>query len=62
LILYPRFEARLVDLGHDAEDVERMFDHHHYGVLDKEFTEARQCSTIFEKIYSYVDDFQAGSV
>ncbi|KAG2055235.1 hypothetical protein BDR06DRAFT_954429 [Suillus hirtellus] len=35
------FEARLVDLGHDAEDVERMFDHHHYGVLDKEFTDAR---------------------
>ncbi|KAG1799737.1 uncharacterized protein HD556DRAFT_1344524 [Suillus plorans] len=35
------FQARLVDLGHDAEDVERMFDHHHYGVLDKEFTDAR---------------------
>lgn len=35
------FQARLVDLGHDAKDVERMFDHHHYGVLDKEFTGAR---------------------
>ncbi|KAG1904264.1 uncharacterized protein F5891DRAFT_1013676 [Suillus fuscotomentosus] len=35
------FQARLVYLGHDAEDVERMFDNHHYGVLDKEFTDAR---------------------
>ncbi|KAG1776968.1 hypothetical protein EV702DRAFT_1278855 [Suillus placidus] len=35
------FQARLVDLGHDAEDVERMFDRHHYGVLDKELTDAR---------------------
>ncbi|KAG1746137.1 hypothetical protein EDB19DRAFT_1690658 [Suillus lakei] len=35
------FEARLIDLGHDAEDVRRMFNHHHYGVLDKELTDAR---------------------
>lgn len=35
------FQARLVDLGHDAKDVERMFDRHHYGVLDQELTDAR---------------------
>ncbi|KAG1878284.1 hypothetical protein F4604DRAFT_603055 [Suillus subluteus] len=35
------FQARLVDLGHDAKDVERMFERHHYGVLDKELTDAR---------------------
>ncbi|KAG1865808.1 hypothetical protein DFJ58DRAFT_152405 [Suillus subalutaceus] len=35
------FEARLVDLGHNAKDVERMFERHHYGVLDKELTDAR---------------------
>lgn len=35
------FQARLVDLGHNTEDVERMFDRHHYGVLDKELTDAR---------------------
>ncbi|KAG2342472.1 hypothetical protein BDR05DRAFT_964078 [Suillus weaverae] len=35
------FQARLVDLGHDAEDVKRMFDRHHYGVLDQELTDAR---------------------
>ncbi|KAG2037417.1 hypothetical protein BDR03DRAFT_379456 [Suillus americanus] len=36
------FEARLVDLGHNPKDVERMFERHHYGVLDKELTDARQ--------------------
>ncbi|KAG1865807.1 hypothetical protein DFJ58DRAFT_743164 [Suillus subalutaceus] len=35
------FQARLVDLGHDAKDVERMFERHHYGVLDEELTDAR---------------------
>ncbi|KAG1826721.1 uncharacterized protein BJ212DRAFT_939 [Suillus subaureus] len=35
------FQARLVGLGHDAKDVERMFEYHHYGVLDKELTGAR---------------------
>ncbi|KIK40722.1 hypothetical protein CY34DRAFT_13513 [Suillus luteus UH-Slu-Lm8-n1] len=35
------FQARLVDLGHDSKDVERMFGRHHYGVLDKELTDTR---------------------
>ncbi|KAG1750920.1 hypothetical protein EDD22DRAFT_1052963 [Suillus occidentalis] len=35
------FQARLVDLGHDAQDVKRMFDRHHYGILDKGLTDAR---------------------
>ncbi|KAG2037415.1 hypothetical protein BDR03DRAFT_999909 [Suillus americanus] len=35
------FQARLVDLGHDAKDVEGMFERHHYGVLDKELTDSR---------------------
>ncbi|KAG1803357.1 uncharacterized protein BJ212DRAFT_1549643 [Suillus subaureus] len=35
------FQARLVDLGHNAKDVERMFECHHYGVLDEELTDAR---------------------
>lgn len=35
------FQARLVNLGHGAKDVERMFDRRHYGVLDRELTDAR---------------------
>ncbi|KAG1746302.1 hypothetical protein EDD22DRAFT_1004585 [Suillus occidentalis] len=35
------FQARLVDLGRDAKDVACMFERHHYGVLDKELTDAR---------------------
>ncbi|KAG2150973.1 hypothetical protein DEU56DRAFT_779431 [Suillus clintonianus] len=34
-------QARLVVIGHSDEDVERMFDHHHYGVLDEELTDTR---------------------
>ncbi|KAG2153723.1 uncharacterized protein EDB93DRAFT_210913 [Suillus bovinus] len=35
------FVARLIALGHNAKDVKRMFDRRHYGILDKELTDAR---------------------